>query len=293
MNGPKKYKVTIRVVDRPPISRVRFTTPFSVDRSKQKTYAVSNDNTTSKPVLNSSASLKVSDEVGDSRVYVNSACCILPTGCVGRTSSKKTECRDKGLQLDKDKSNSEVCECTKLLLKTDTATSLNINKLTRRKAIDQEEFIEQNVDINNIARRENTKAVKALANERAEKVSESSCLSANVGGKYAVNKPINGFPRHLPIVVLNSDELTNMEGARHEETIVAFNGVGNVIEDDLMSSYDALGRKDRPPLNREGSACSSDSIITEIEELTDEETELKDCSNEGNKLSEVYKPYFC
>jgi hypothetical protein len=83
-----------------------------------------------------------------------------------------------------------------------------------------------------------------------------------------------------------------MDEASYEQNIVTDNAIGNGITDDFLSDSDAL-RRNRPPLNREGSACSSDSIITEIEGLTDDEDGgLKDCPNEGGgsgNIEEVYK----
>ena len=289
MNGRRKYKVTIRVVDHPPRTRISYRDPLGAERNEQKTDPLlSEDNTNSsgiKSVYKSSVSVQVSDKRSHSCVH-NSASCTSPKGCEVRSTNATAESHDRAKE---DMPNSEFCECTKPLLRENKTTSLNINKLTRNNAIDQEELDELNVDVNNIASCECTKAVKFIT---TEKLSPRSCSSAEFEAKYGVHKPRNGFPRHLPIVVLNSGHSVNMDEASYEQNIVTDNAIGNGITDDFFSDSDAL-RRNRPPLNREGSACSSDSIITEIEGLTDDEDgELKDCPNEGGgsgNIEEVYK----
>ncbi len=278
MNGRRKYKVTIRVVDHPPSTTTTYHDTLSVERNEQKTDPVSEDNKISsgiKSVYKSSVSMQVSDKQSHSCVR-NSPCCASLKGC--KPPSTAIRAGHHGRNLNEDMLHSESFECLKPLLTTDKKTSLNINKLTRNNAIDQEELGEQPSEVtNNIVSCECRKPVSF--NIPTEKLlNPQTCSSADITAKYGVYKPRNGFFRQLPIVVLNS-AATMEEGSMDNN--VTNNAIGNGIQDDFLPDFDACGtRTDRPPLNREGSACSSDSIITEIDGFSDEEGELKGCSND-------------
>ena len=280
MNGKRRYKVTIRVVDHPPRTSASTQNRLSVERKEQKTEP-SHDNTISsgiKSVYKSSVSLQVTENRSHSCVR-NTTCSASPKGFEqgkGYASAETDDRVPNQAMLD-----SEFYECTKPLLKTYKTASLNINKLTRNNAIDEEEQ-EQPSDINNIASSGCSEPVKFIT---TEELSLQTFSSADFKAKYGVHKPKNGFTRHLPIVVLNS---ANMEEDSHGQNIA----LGNGIQDDFFPDLDALRtREDRPPLNREGSACSSDSIITEIEGLTDDEGDPKGCSEVDCGSQEVYKLY--
>ena len=62
--------------------------------------------------------------------------------------------------------------------------------------------------------------------------------------------------------------------------------LSNGTEGNPVSNTETFSRKrdgSRPPFTREGSACSSDSIIMEIEGLSDEECEFKGSSTKDEK----------
>ena len=285
MNGPRKYKVTIRVVDHPSSETASIQNRLSVEKKEQKTEPSLNDNTFSsgiKSVHKSSVSWKVSDIRSHSCVR-NSCCCASPKGLDQRQTCTKSERHDRILN-NEDMLDSEFYECTKPLLRTDKTASLNINKLTRSNAIDEEELEEPN-EINNIAIA-SSECGRPVKFSTSGKQSSQTCSSADSKTSYGLRKPKNGFTLHLPIVVLNS---TTMEEDSHEQNIVTNNALGNGIQDDFLPEFEGSEtREDRPPLNREGSACSSDSIITEIEGLTDDESDLKSCSNADCDNQEVY-----
>ena len=268
MNGQRKYKVTIRVVDHPPRSTASTQNRLSVERKEQKAEP-SQDKTISsgiKSVYKSSVSLQVTEKRSHSCVR-NTAGSASTNGFEQRKGYASADSHDR--VPNEDMLDSEFYECTKPLLKTDKTASLNINKLTRNDAIDEEEQ-EQPSDINNIASSRCIEPVKFIT---TKELRPQTFSSADFKAKYGVCKPKNGFTRHLPILVLNS---ANMEEGSHGQNI----SLGNGIQDDFLPDLDALrASEDRPPLNREGSACSSDSIITEIEELTDDEGEPKGCSD--------------
>ena len=279
MNGRRKYKVTVRVFDHPPgTTSDRFQGTHSLEKQEQQIgLTISKDNTVSsgiKSVNESSNSVSSSPKRNHSSVY-DSLCCESPKGRglpIARANAKGHDrvSKIRGM-LD-----SEFCECTEPAIKP---TSLNINKLTRNNAIDQEELQGSNVTASNIINCARTKPSKFYS---ATESRDLHCWSSvDFEANYGIRKPRNGFPNHLPIVVLNS---SNMEEASYEENIL-----NNGVEEDFCQGFDELGRRtDRPPLTREGSACSSDSIITEIEGLTDDESELKSCSNDDGNSAEVY-----
>ncbi|XP_028395962.1 inositol-trisphosphate 3-kinase A-like [Dendronephthya gigantea] len=290
MNSRRKYKVTIRVVDHPPGTTASFRDSSGDKHSEdeveeQKTIPLSENNTIPtkvQPVYQSSLSLQLSDKRNRSSVHC-SAFCSLSTECEALETGRKTRCEDR--VGEEGMLDSEFCECTstKPLLKADTNTSLNIYKLTRNNAIDQEDTDETNVKTDNIKTCERADPGKFTTKERRRQ-QRHSC--GKFEAKYGVHRHRNGYNRHLPsIVVLNA---ANMEGAGFDENLVTNTAtIGNGIRDDFFPDFDALGtRRDRPPLNREGSACSSDSIITEIEGLTDDEGEIKSCSNDSCETQE-------
>ena len=278
MNGRRKYKVTIRVYDHPPGTSESLHDQHCVERNEQKIdAAISKDNTISsgiKSVNESSTSVSGSDDRSHPSVHDS---CGNPSPkssgfLITRTNSRG---HDRGLKTE-GMLNSESSECTKPANKP---TSLNINKLTRNNAIDQEELQGANLTGSNIVNCVRTKPCKFIATDRQ---SLHGWSVVDFEAKFGIRKARNGFSSHLPIVVLNS---ANMEEASYDENILTNNGV----DDNFWPGFDEFGRRtDRPPLNREGSACSSDSIITEIEGLTDDESELKSCSNDDGDTAEVY-----
>ena len=293
MNGQRKYKVTIRVVDHPPSTRTRFQNSNSALKNEQKADILSVDNTVSSginSVYKSSVSEPISERQDYSRVH-DSDTCVSPRGHEIRSTNGKAEPSNRIFRKE-GMLNSEFCECNKPLLGAGRTASLNINKLTRNNAIDQEDLEETRVDINNIGSCDFSETANDITTGKQSPKGYSRTV---IQGNYGIRSPKNGFPRQLPIVVLNSG---NMEGASHEQNILTNNAIGNGICDDFLPDcLDTLGTStDRPPLNREGSACSSDSIITEIEGLSDdEEDELKGYSNECGNSEQVclFLLYFC
>lgn len=282
MNGRRKYKVTIRVVDHPPSTTSSPCDSDNVEISEQKTASLGEDSAISsetKPVCKSRVSSELPDERNWSSVD-DSVCCAVRKGNKARSLDTKSKTYDSSFKEGMlNSACEEFSECvgTKPSLGSRGNASLNIYKLRRNNVTVGGKCFEEekaNVNTNNIGACEFPKPERVITTIN---FSSPRFSCASFGAKHGVHKQRNGFSSHLPCVVLNS---ANMDDISYDQSILTDK---NGMQDAFLPEFDALGtRSGRPPLDREGSACSSDSIITEIEGLTDEEGDLKGCSNEGD-----------
>ena len=284
MNG-KKYKVTIRVVDHPPRycdewNKQQKMKEINQDHDKGKVIAPL---TEVKPVLESHVSLGDPDNM--SRLNgIDFTREVTPRDYIRRATKANDRPSDSHMKGSSDfdshtlvsqphNENRRRREQKGKPLEPTKSTSLNIYKLKRSNVIE---------DHNNDCFGEDRVSLGAALGEVLETSNNRQPKSQGAGLSYLNNGSSakvgfgtgkNGFHVGVPVVILSSAK----DSQKAELNSLPMNATANSVQDGLSSDLFAADSFKRPLLNREGSVCSSDSIITEIEGLTDDENVDEPC----------------
>lgn len=289
MNG-KKYKVTIKVVDHPP----RYCDDWKEEQKMSRVAELCSKTqlhevpTEKKPVYKNSLTLQVSDTRNKSGETE-----FAKKATSGENVDQKLRtnwtCRDSNVEdtsgrqtLDSMVHSREVegrLKCNQIQFESKRCNSLNIYKLRRSNAIaDCNEGSDQNGS--SLELDDSGEQYLETLTEIPSRFKRSSLLrfdNSVSSAKHDIWTGKNGFHVDQPVVLWNG----NIKESERKVFAMNTNGIGegSIASDCLVA--DSLRR---PRLNREGSACSSDSIITEIEGLSDDdhEGEVLCAKAEGN-----------
>lgn len=280
MNG-KKYKVTIKVVDHPPRCCVDCNKEEQKMPKVDEVFAQTELHGVpigNKPVYKSSVTAHVSDIRNKSRATE-----FAKKATSGENVNQKLKtnwtCRDSdvegssGRRTLHSKGHSEVdgrLKCNQMQLESERCASLNIYKLQRSNAITHcNEGLDQNGS--SLGLDDSGEEYSETLTGIPSKLKTSSLLRLNnstSNAKYGIWTGKNGFHVDQPVVLRNGSIIEERE---RKALAMNTNGIGEEIISSDSLAADSPPR--RPRLNREGSACSSDSIITEIEGLSDDDHE--------------------
>ena len=288
MNG-KKYKVTIKVVDHPPRYCDDWKEEQKMSRVAELCSKTKHDEVPmeKKPVYKSSLTLQVSDTRNKSS-ETEFAKKATSGENVDQKSKTSSTCRDSNVECTSGRQtldsmgHSEVegrWKCNQTRFDSKRCNSLNIYKLQRSNAIaDCNEGLDQNGS--SLELDDGGEEYLETLTGIPSRFKRSSLLRFNnsvSSAKHDIWTGKNGFHVDQPVVLWNG----NIKESEQKVFAMNTNGIGEgFISSDCLVA-DSPGR---PRLNREGSACSSDSIITEIEGLSDDdhEGEVLCAKAEGN-----------
>lgn len=287
MNGERRYKVTIHAVDHLPSlgGEDNILHHFhQVQKNGQKKVVTSRITDETNSMHRSEVSFQVNDMTAKASVV---------SYCTAKSKShfirSYGECLDKTCTDNMQESRTEFYvrpseyNTSSVISKS---TSLNINKLTKSISV-KEEHLQDDATNGDFASKfsnlESPKTVKYITTETIKPII-SSCSDCELNNA-AKQRPFNDFRhRHLPKFKLNSESMNDTKSEIPRTAIGKT--LSNGTEGNPVSNTETFSRKrdgNRPPFTREGSACSSDSIIMEIEGLSDDECEFKGSSTKDEK----------
>lgn len=281
MNG-KKYKVTINTVDHPP----RYCDDWK-EQQVMSGFAQSNIRkppTENKPVYKSCVTLQLSDKRSKSG-EIKFAKRATSGEVVDQESKITGSCCDSHVKGNwQEILGDRRRECSQDPLEFERCTSLNIYKLERNITIadpygQSKEGSDQHRS-SVLELHDDSGDLETLSGRfpKLKKPGLPYLNKYNVStAKYGVGAQKNGFNVDQPVVILSSW----CESEQSEEIIFPnMNGTEEGFNPSDCLVADSLRR---PRLNREGSACSSDSIITEIEGLSDDDHECKELCEKADE----------